>query len=328
MIPNQFPKRGAIPTPRDVLTAAPPASVRPGAPPNFIVIPKQISFWGNYDHGDCVTAEEAFTKACNNPEIFISEDEVITWATKHGVLEGANLPPVMTWMQNDGFPDGPLTYDDGPYYSVDWTNAGTLQSAISQGPVKLGVAGDQLNNTWWKAGSSAAGGVSGWFATGYTDDANYDHCVTLCGYGSLSWLAQQLGVQVPAGIDGTQPGYAMFTWDSIGIIDVPSMRAITNEAWLRQPTTVIRISRHRTFEALSSTEAYVLGTDGNLWHETGSWGTVPPPREQVDGNVAAFQALSSTEAYVLGTDGNLWHETGPWGTVPPPRKQVDGNVAT
>jgi hypothetical protein len=31
----------------------------------------------------------------------------------------------------------------------------------------------------------------------------------------------------------------MFTWDSIGVIDQPSMLAITHEAWLRQPTTVI-----------------------------------------------------------------------------------------
>ena len=54
---------------------------------------------------------------------------------------------------------------------------------------------------------------------------------------------------------------------------------------------------------------------------------MPPPRDQVDGNVAAFQALSPTEAYVLGTDGNLWHETGPFGHVPPTRQQVDGNVA-
>ena len=83
----------------------------------------------------------------------------------------------------------------------------------------------------------------------------------------------------------------------------------------------------RGFQPLSSTEAYVLGTNGNLWHEGGPWGQVPPPRNQVDGNVAAFQALSSTEAYVLGTNGNLWHETGPWGPVPPPRNQVDGNVA-
>ena len=82
----------------------------------------------------------------------------------------------------------------------------------------------------------------------------------------------------------------------------------------------------RGFQPLSSTEAYVLGTNGNLWHEGGPWGQVPPPRNQVDGNVAAFQALGPAEAYVLGTNGTLWHETGPWGTVPPARQQVDGNV--
>jgi len=218
-----------------VLAAAVPHTALAGAPPTFIVIPKQLSMWGNDVHGDCVTAEEAFAKACNNPEIFISEAEVIEWATKHGVLEGANLPPVMTSMQNDGFPYGPFTCDDGSHYSVDWTNAGTLQSAISEGPVKIGIAADQIQTAW-----DSTGGRSGWFATGFHDDTNEDHCTSLCGYGSISWLAQQLGVQVPAGIDGTKAGYAMFTWNSIGIIDVPSMIAITQEAWLRQPTTVIR----------------------------------------------------------------------------------------
>jgi hypothetical protein len=239
-MPDQFPKRGAIPTSRSTLAAAAAYAPLIGAPPNLIMIPAQISFWGNYNYGDCVTAEEAFAKACNNPEIFISENEVIAWATAHGVLNGAYLPPVMTTMQTDGFTGQGVIYDDGPYFSVNWTDAPTLQSAISQGPVKIGVAGDQLDTTWWAAGGSQAGGKSGWFATGYHADSNEDHCVTLCGYGSLSWLAQQLHAQVPAGVDGTQPGYALFTWDSIGIIDVPSMIAITHEAWLRQPTTVTK----------------------------------------------------------------------------------------
>ena len=237
-MPVQSPKRGAVPTPRNLLATAVPyfASVRaPATPPNFIVIPKQISMWGNDVHGDCVTAEEAFAKSCNSPEVFISDNEVIAWATKHGVLEGANLYEVLTWMQNDGFIDGSFTYDDGSYSSVNWADAGTLQSAISEGPVKIGIAADQLQTAW-----DSTGGKSGWFATGFHDDANEDHCVPLCGYGSISWLAQQLGVQVPAGIDGTKAGYAMFTWNSIGIIDAPSMIAITQEAWLRQPTTVIR----------------------------------------------------------------------------------------
>ncbi len=191
--------------------------------------------WGNDVHGDCVTAEEAFAKACYQSEIFISDQDVITWATQHGVLEGAYLYQVLGWMRNDGFSQDGQKYDDGSYFSVDWTQSGMLTSAISQGPVKIGIAADQLSNVW-----SQHQGRSGWFATGFTADANEDHCVSLCGYGTIAWLAQQLNVSVPSGVDGTKPGYAMFTWNSIGIIDVPSMLAITHEAWLRNPTTVIQ----------------------------------------------------------------------------------------
>jgi hypothetical protein len=190
--------------------------------------------WGNDVHGDCVTAEEAFAKACNNPEIFIPDADVIAWATQHGVLEGAQLTQVLQFMQNDGFHRTGEVDDDGPYFSVNWTDPTILQSAIFSGPVKIGVAADQLETAW-----RSTGGRTGWFGTGFQADNNEDHCVSLSGYGPLSWLAQQLGVQVPAGVDGAQQGYALFTWNSIGIIDRPSMLAITHEAWLRQPTTVI-----------------------------------------------------------------------------------------
>ena len=119
---SQFPMRGAIPSPRSALAAAMPHVVRVGAPPNFITLPAQISMWGNYYNGDCVTAEEAFAKACNNPEISISDNEAISWATAHNVLNGAYLNQVLQWMQNDGFQQNGSTYDDGPFYSVDWTD--------------------------------------------------------------------------------------------------------------------------------------------------------------------------------------------------------------
>src|SRR5215468_9001061 len=128
----QIPQRGARPSPRSVLAAATPHVPIIAAPPTFIVVPQRISMWGNDVHGDCVTAEEAFAKACNSPEIFISDNEVIAWPTRHGVLEGAILTDVMTWMQNDGFADGWSTEDNGPYYAVNWTSAATLQSAIYQ----------------------------------------------------------------------------------------------------------------------------------------------------------------------------------------------------
>src|SRR5262245_54048695 len=122
-MPVQSPKRGAIPSPRSALAAATPSRALIGAPPSFIMVPQRISMWGNDIHGDCVTAEEAFAKTCDNPETFISDNEVIDWATRHGVLEGAYLSQVMQWMQNDGFPEGSLTYDDGSYFSVNWTNS-------------------------------------------------------------------------------------------------------------------------------------------------------------------------------------------------------------
>ncbi len=66
-------KRGAIPADRHALAAAKPYSAVPvAAPPTYLVIPQQLSFWGNDNYGDCVTAEEAFAKACNNPETFIT----------------------------------------------------------------------------------------------------------------------------------------------------------------------------------------------------------------------------------------------------------------
>lgn len=227
-------KRGAIPSPRYELAAAMPHIPLPRVPPDFIYLPARLSFWGNNQYGDCVTAEEAFAKACHVPEIFITDAEVEAWAKAHGWLNGATLIEVLQAMHQKGFVQGGHTYDDGVAQSVNWTNAAVLQSAIYSGPVKIGIAADQLDPVW-----QAHGGKSGWFATGFKADAKEDHCVSLCGYGTITWLAQQLKVVVPKGVDGTKPGYAMFTWDSIGIIDVPSMLAITHEAWLRVPTTII-----------------------------------------------------------------------------------------
>ncbi len=230
----QTPRRGARPSPRSALAAATPHTAPVGAPPSFITVPQRISMWGNDVHGDCVTAEEAFAKACHSPEIFVSDATVIGWASAHGVLEGAYLTEVMRWMQQYGFVDGTRMSTDGGYLSVNWTDAGNLQSAISTGPVKLGVAADQIETAW-----RTTGGRSGWFGTGFHADSNEDHCVALCGYGTIAWLAQQLGVQVPPGVDGSRAGYAMFTWNTIGIIDAASMIAVTHEAWLRRPTTIV-----------------------------------------------------------------------------------------
>jgi len=227
-------KTGARPSPRHRLAAAAPHKARADLPPQFLVVPTTLSMWHNDSDGDCVTAEEAFAKACTG--ILISDDTVLTWATANNVLNGADLDQVLQLMQTAGFSQDGDTLNDGPATSVDWTTAATLQSAISQGPVKIGVASAQLQAL---EGTTTIGASNGWFATGFTTDPSEDHCVSLCGYGPMAWLAQHLGVAVPAGVDGTALGYALFTWKTIGIIDAPSMLAITGEAWLRTPTTNI-----------------------------------------------------------------------------------------
>lgn len=225
-------RRRSVTTPRHILAAATPFKPIEQQPPNCLYKPAQLNMWGNDTFGDCVTAEEAFAKACFDPEIFIPSEVVEAWATLHSDLNGANIADVLTVMQTQGFIWNSKTYNDGPANSVDWTNTDLLQNAIAQGPVKIGVAAAQLENV-------ATPGTNGWFATGFTQDENEDHCVSLCGYGTMDWLAEQFGVMLPSGLDGSEFGYALYTWDSIGIIDIPSLLNICGEAWLRTPTTVV-----------------------------------------------------------------------------------------
>ena len=140
-------KRGATPSPRYALAAAMPHIAIPNVPPTKLYFPKELSIWHNDRHGDCVTAEEAFAKACHIPEIFITPAEVQTWAKAHGFYEGANLIDVLHAMQKKGFEQTGETYDDGSPNSVNWTDPNVLRSAIYHGPVKIGVAANQLEAT-------------------------------------------------------------------------------------------------------------------------------------------------------------------------------------
>jgi len=221
--------RGARPSPRHRLAASYPHRIVSATPPQWLWNPKQISMWLNATYGLCVTAEEACNKACHQPEIFITDDTVYAWASANDVLNGAELTQVLDLMQCNGFQQDGVIYNDGPVSSVDWTNTAALQNAISVGPVKIGVAADQLQKAVPDPPSN------GWFATSFQKDTNLDHCTSLLGFGSATWLGTQLGVN---GLPNV-PAYAMFTWGSVGVIDFPSMLAITGEAWLRQPSTVM-----------------------------------------------------------------------------------------
>lgn len=87
------------------------------------------------------------------------------------------------------------------------------------------------------------------------------------------------------------------------------------------------------FQALSPTEIFVMGTDGNLWHEQSTlpWSVANTvnSRQQVDAHVGTFQVMDSNTVFVLGSDGNLWLEHAPFGDVSQVvagRQQVDANV--
>lgn len=99
------------------------------------------------------------------------------------------------------------------------------------------------------------------------------------------------------------------------------------------------------FSMANQIQAFVLGSDGNLWLETGPFINISETlatRQQVDANVTniysqvgeshiwytGFQAINPGEIYVLGTDNNLWLEHAPFNSVPPSRNQVDANVQT
>jgi hypothetical protein len=204
--------------------------------------PVQLSSWNNYVYGDCVSAEEAFAKATAAPLTFIPEATVVAWASAHGYLNGATLTSVMTTMQTHGFPLNKKTYDDGPHNSVNWTNAAILQSAIySHGPVKIGVGAEDFQSN---AHGQVTPGTSGWAMYNYPKNQPEDHCVSLCGYGTFAALVtlfkkQKITVHAPKGMPKGLC-YAMFTWNSIGIIDQQSMLHMTHEAWVRSPVTIIK----------------------------------------------------------------------------------------
>jgi len=206
-----------------------------------------MSSWNNYVHGDCVSAEEAFAKATAAPQTFVAEPTVVAWASAHGYLNGASLTAVMTTMQTQGFQLGNKTCDDGPYFAVNWNDPAILQSAISShGPVKIGVAAEYFQTAGQGQQGVVTPGTSGWAMYGYplTNAQQEDHCVSLCGYGTLAQLEALLlkhhvTVHAPAGMP-TALCYAMFTWNSIGIIDQQSMLNMTHEAWIRNPVTIIK----------------------------------------------------------------------------------------
>lgn len=225
--------RGAKPSPRPRLAGATPHRIVGATPTQFLWSPVQLSFWYNQIYGCCVTSEEAAAKSAYS-KVFIPDDVVLAWATANGDLNGDTLIDVLDKMQVSGFPLNGNLYNDGEPNAVEWTNEAMLQNALAQGPVKLGVAADQLES------AVPDPPTNGWLAQNFAADQNLDHCVGLLGFGPVGWMAAGIGCAVPSGVEPSKNLYTMFTWDSLGFIDFASLCAITGEAWVRNPTTVVK----------------------------------------------------------------------------------------
>jgi hypothetical protein len=226
--PRIFVPSGEFPSPNHELSAAQPYRAVGSAPESFLAWPIQIDSWGNEKPGNSSWAEEAFAKACAEPRRFIPADVVLAAARECGSSNFSEF------MQTRGFQMDRTAYLDGPFHSLNWTNPAALHAAIANvGPVKIGVASANLTS-----------GPSGWAISGLPAGQPENHCASLCGYGPLPALAglfERHGVQVsvPPGMPSGLC-YAMFTWGSIGIIDRQSLMNITGEAWVRNPTTLVK----------------------------------------------------------------------------------------
>lgn len=234
--PEVFAPSGEFPTPNYELAAAQPYRARGAAPESFLAWPIEIGFWGNDTVSNSRWAEEAFAKACAEPKVFIPTEVVLLAAQKCGASNFARF------MQTDGFQMDGTAYLDGPFFKINWTNTAALNGAIAYvGPVKIGVASANLAS---HPHGQVTPGKSGWAIYDLPAGQPENHCASLCGYGPLAALIglferYGVNVDVPSGMpDGLC--YAMFTWGSIGIVDQQSLMNITGEAWVRNPTTIVK----------------------------------------------------------------------------------------
>lgn len=211
-------------------------------PSQILMLPKQLSMWGNSQYGDCVSASEAariaaYSVYCGLPETFIPEATLISWAQKGGYLDGADLTDVMTDRQTRGMADanGKL-YVAGAYATVDYSSEPALQAALTIGPVNLGIDADAL--------PSGAGNGNGWFASGGSPGqfSSEDHCVPLFGFGPTAALFAginatfNVNIQVPPNFPPT--AYLIFTWNTVGVVDHTWIMSTVGEAWIQNPTTI------------------------------------------------------------------------------------------
>ena len=159
----------------------------------------------------------------------VSEAEALAWFKAHGILNGANEIDVLDWAETDPIVVNGQNYLIGPSATFDYTDQNAIFTAISDHKCAYwGVDASYLQQ--------CVGNVSGWVAPLITTPMqNYDHAVFSPDYGTLDQLATYLnkerGVTVQLGsLDPTMLGCTLDTWDTIGIVPLPTIFNTTGEA--------------------------------------------------------------------------------------------------
>ena len=194
---------------------------------------RAFGMYGNDVYGTCVTAEEAAAKSVISaktgaPQIIIPDRNVIDYCRKYGGLNGAYLDEVLEKMTKHGLIDagGIERKNDPTAVAIDGTNKLVVQLAIYYtGMLKVAIGSSQVMR--------ADDGRYGWTLLNARRDRSADHCVGYCGYGSLEFCCQTLGVSVPTGADPKRFCLIMFTWSRLGIVSWESAQNITSEWWMR-----------------------------------------------------------------------------------------------
>jgi hypothetical protein len=248
-------------------------------PATYFVFCEVLSYWLNQQDGDCVTAEQCYnidlaSTIATGTGYVVSDNDVLSFARKYGLLNGADLAQVDSIMQTNGLPtsDGKL-FKVGATAAVDWTNYEEVCAATieAKGSLQMAIAAGQLE-------SAADDSKVFNYAFNFSQDGNADHCTGLgAGYGTAQqcldalnafytnllvkhgkiitcrletsssgekvWRAQTLTSfspqSLPSGVDPNTPSFVMFSWNRLWIISAQSVTAITDEMYIRQPSSIM-----------------------------------------------------------------------------------------
>jgi hypothetical protein len=266
--------------------------------------------------------------------------------------------------------DGNLWLETWPFGNVAQTiqtrlqldgNVGAFQAVSSGFGQKVFVLGND-RNLWWEPWPT--GDVAQTIAERQIIDSNvqafqaldvYD-VIVLGGDGNLWFEGLPFGSiaqtiqnrkQIDANVKAFQPidAYHIYVLGNDGTLwfepwPVPA-NSPSFDGWGNVEDTIkyrkIVDQNVAAFQAIDDNTVFVLGTDGNLWLETGPWSDVSHTvntRQPVESGVATFYAWPAAHdffgywvVFVKDANSNLWYETPP---TPPQTSwrdfQIDGNV--